>query len=88
MNWTQEPDPDRLALLDRLVHANRALWEAHSVQARLARTAALRAAMDAGCGIEQIASALGVHASEVEAVARAARPAARPARRPVGLVLR
>jgi hypothetical protein len=78
MNWTQEPDRYRLALLDRLVHANRALWEGNSLQAQLARTTALRAAVNAGCEPEQIASALGVHVSEVEALASAARPDRRP----------
>ncbi len=69
MNWTQEPDPRRLALLDRLVQTNRALWEAFSLDTRHARVAALRAALDGGCGVEQVASALGVHVSEVEATA-------------------
>jgi hypothetical protein len=73
MNWTQEPDPRRLALLDGLVCANRCLWEVFSLEAQLARVAALRAALDAGCGVEQVASALGVHVSEVEAVAWTAR---------------
>ena len=69
MNWTQEPDRRRLALLDRLVHANRALWERFSLDAQHARLVALRNALDAGCGIEQVASALGVHVSEVDAAA-------------------
>jgi predicted hotdog family 3-hydroxylacyl-ACP dehydratase len=69
MNWTQEPDPRRLVLLDRLVHANRALWERFSLDAQHARVAALRDALDAGCGIEQVASALGVHVSEVDVAA-------------------
>ena len=69
MNWTQEPDARRLALLDRLVQTNRALWEAFSLDAQQARVAALRAALHEGCGVEQVASALGVHVSEVEAAA-------------------
>lgn len=69
MNWTQEPDRRRLVLLDRLVHANRALWERFSLDAQQARVSALRDALDAGCGIEQVASALGVHVSEVDAAA-------------------
>ena len=69
MNWTQEPDPRRLALLDRLVRANRALWEGFSLEAQHERVSALRDALDAGCGVEQVASALGVHVSEVEAAA-------------------
>jgi hypothetical protein len=78
MNWTQEPDRHRLALLDRLVHANRALWEGNSLHAQLARASALHAALDAGCELEQVASALGVHVSEVDALARARRPDLRP----------
>jgi hypothetical protein len=73
MNWTQEPDRHRLALLDRLVHANRALWEGNSLQLQLRRTTALCAALDAGCELEQVASALGVHVTEVEALAAAGR---------------
>jgi hypothetical protein len=69
MNWTQEPDPQRLALLDRLVRANRALWERFSLEAQHARVTALRDALNAGCGIEQVASALGVHVSEVDVAA-------------------
>ena len=69
MNWTQEPDPRRLAFLDRLVCANRALWERFTLEAQHVRVAALRDALDAGCGIEQVASALGVHVSEVDAAA-------------------
>jgi hypothetical protein len=69
MNWTQEPDPRRLALLDRLVRANRALWERFSLEAQHARVVALREALNAGCGIEQVASALGVHVSEVDVAA-------------------
>ena len=60
MNWTQESDPRRLALLDRVVRANRALWDRFSLEAQHARVSALRDALDAGCGIEQVASALGV----------------------------
>jgi predicted hotdog family 3-hydroxylacyl-ACP dehydratase len=69
MNWTQEPDPRRLALLDRLVRANRALWDRFTLEAQQARVAALRNALDGGCGIEQVASALGVHVSEVDCAA-------------------
>ena len=69
MNWTMEPDPRRLALLDRLVRANRALWEGFTLEAQHARVAALRDALAAGCGVEQVASALGVHVSEVDAAA-------------------
>ncbi len=69
MNWTQEADPARLALLDRLARSNRAVWEHFSLEANLARVSALRAALDAGCSQEQVASALGVHVSEVDAVA-------------------
>jgi predicted hotdog family 3-hydroxylacyl-ACP dehydratase len=69
MNWTQEPDPRRLALLDRLVRANQALWERFSLDAQLARVGAVRDALAAGCGIEQVASALGVHVSEVDVTA-------------------
>jgi hypothetical protein len=68
MNWTQEPDRHRLAILDRLVHANRALSEAYTLDGRVARARAVRAALQAGCALEQVASALGVHPSEVEAV--------------------
>jgi hypothetical protein len=69
MNWTQEPDHRRRALLDRLVRANQLLWERFTLDAQHARVAALRDALDAGCGIEQVASALGVHVSEVDAAA-------------------
>jgi hypothetical protein len=69
MNWTQEPDLRRLALLHGLVRANKALWEGFSLEAQSARVAALRDALDAGCGVEQVASALGVHVSEVDAAA-------------------
>lgn len=77
MNWTQEPDARRLALLDRLVRANRALWERFTLDAQQARVAALRDALAAGCGIEQVASALGVHVSEVDAAAWSGEPAPR-----------
>jgi len=79
MNWTQEPDPRRLALLDRLVWANRALWDRFTLEAQQARVAALREALDAGCGIEQVASALGVHVSEVDVAAWSDSPEPRAA---------
>ena len=69
MNWTQERDPGRRALLDALARSNRAVWEGFSLEANLARASALRAALEAGCSVEQVASALGVHVSEVDAVA-------------------
>jgi hypothetical protein len=34
MNWTQEPDPRRLALLDRLVRANQTLWDRFTTPSR------------------------------------------------------
>ena len=74
MNWTQEPDVVRLGLLDHLARSNRAVWENFSLDANLTRVSALRAALDAGCSIEQLASALGVHVSEVDAVAWTGRP--------------
>jgi hypothetical protein len=74
MNWSQEPDPQRLALLDALVRSNRAVWEGFSLDANLARVSALREALDGGCSLEQVASALGVHVSEVDAVAWTGRP--------------
>jgi hypothetical protein len=74
MNWTQERDPQRRVLLDALARSNRAVWEAFSLEANLARVSALRAALEAGCSAEQAASALGVHVSEVEAVAWTGRP--------------
>ena len=64
-----------LALLDRLARSNRAVWEHFSLDANLARVSALRAALDAGCSQEQVASALGVHVSEVDAVAWSGAPA-------------
>jgi hypothetical protein len=69
MNWSQERDPHRRALLDALVRSNRAVWEGFSLEANLARVSALREALEAGCSVEQAASALGVHISEVDAVA-------------------
>ena len=74
MNWTQESDPQRRELLDALVRSNRAVWEGFSLDANLTRVSALRSALDAGCTIEQVASALGVHVSEVDAVAWTGRP--------------
>ena len=74
MNWTQEPDPRRLALLDRLVRANQALWDRFTLDAQQARIRALRNALDGGCGIEQVASALGLHVSEVDATVRTSAP--------------
>ena len=74
MNWSQERDPQRRALLDALVRSNRAVWEAFSLEANLARVSALRDALEAGCSVEQAASALGVHVSEVDAVAWTGRP--------------
>jgi hypothetical protein len=74
MNWTQERDPQRRALLDALVRNNRAVWEGFSLEANLARVSALRDALEAGCSVEQVASALGVHVSEVDAVAWSGRP--------------
>ena len=74
MNWTQESDPHRRELLDALVRSNRAVWEAFSLDANLTRVSALRSALDAGCSLEQVASALGVHVSEVDAVAWTGRP--------------
>ena len=64
MNWSQERDPVRLTLLDRLVDSNRAVWEHFSLEANVARVSALRSALDGGCTIEQVASALGVHADK------------------------
>jgi hypothetical protein len=69
VNWSQERDPQRRALLDALVRSNRAVWEGFSLEANLARVSALREALEAGCSVEQAASALGVHVSEVDAVA-------------------
>ena len=74
MNWTQETDRRRRALLDALVRSNRAVWEGFSLDANLARVSALREALDGGCSSEQVASALGVHVSEVDAVAWTGRP--------------
>ena len=74
MNWTQERDPGRRALLDALARSNRAVWEGFSLEANLARVSALREALEAGCSVEQAASALGVHVSEVDAVAWTGRP--------------
>ncbi len=74
MNWCQERDPVRLTLLDRLVASNRAVWEHFSLEANVARVSALRSALDGGCTVEQVASALGVHVSEVDAVAWTGRP--------------
>jgi hypothetical protein len=74
MNWTQERDPQRRELLDALVRSNRAVWEGFSLDANLGRVSALRSALDAGCTVEQVASALGVHVSEVDAVAWTGRP--------------
>jgi hypothetical protein len=74
MNWTQERDPQRRALLDALVRSNRAVWEGFSLEANVARVSALRAALEAGCSAEHVASALGVHVSEVDAVAWSGRP--------------
>jgi hypothetical protein len=74
MNWSQERDPQRRELLDALVRSNRAVWEGFSLDANLTRVAALREALDAGCSLEQVASALGVHVSEVDAVAWTGRP--------------
>lgn len=74
MNWSQEPDAARRTLLDRLVCSNRAVWEHFSLEANLARVSALRAALEAGCSLEQVASALGVHVSEVDAVAWSGQP--------------
>jgi hypothetical protein len=74
MNWTQESHPQRRALLDALVRANREVWEVFSLEANLTRVSALREALDAGCSAEQVASALGVHVSEVDAVAWSGRP--------------
>jgi hypothetical protein len=74
VNWTQERDPERRALLDALARSNRAVWEGFSLEANLARVSALREALEAGCSVEQAASALGVHVSEVDAVAWTGRP--------------
>ncbi len=74
MNWTQERDPQRRVLLDALVRSNRAVWEGFSLDANLTRVSALREALEAGCSVEQVASALGVHVSEVDAVAWTGRP--------------
>ena len=74
MNWTQESDPQRRDLLDALVRSNRAVWEGFSLDANAGRVSALREALDAGCTLEQVASALGVHISEVDAVAWTGRP--------------
>jgi hypothetical protein len=74
MNWTQETDRHRRALLDALARSNRAVWEGFSLDANLTRVSALREALDAGCSMEQVASALGVHVSEVDAVAWTGRP--------------
>ncbi len=74
MNWTQERDPQRRDLLDALARSNRAVWEGFSLDANLARVSALREALDAGCTLEQVASALGVHVSEVDAVTWSGRP--------------
>lgn len=74
MNWAQETDRQRLALLDALVRSNRAVWEGFSLDVNLTRVSALRQALDAGCSVEQVASALGVHVSEVDAVAWTGRP--------------
>ena len=74
MNWTQERDSRRRAMLDALVRSNRAVWEGFSLEANVARVTALRAALEAGCSVEQVASALGVHVSEVDAVAWSGRP--------------
>jgi hypothetical protein len=74
VNWTQEREPRRRALLDALARSNRAVWEAFSLEANLARVTALREALEAGCSVEQAASALGVHVSEVDAVAWTGRP--------------
>ena len=74
MNWSQERDPQRRALLDALVRSNRAVWEGFSLDANLTRVSALREALDAGCSLEPVASALGVHVSEVDAVAWTGRP--------------
>ena len=74
MNWTQERDSQRLALLDALARSNRAVWEAFSLEANVARVSALRGALEGGCSVEQVASALGVHVSEVDAVAWTGRP--------------
>ena len=74
MNWTQERDPQRRALLDALARSNRAVWEGFSLEANLVRVSALREALEAGCSVEQAASALGVHVSEVDAVAWTGRP--------------
>ena len=74
MNWTQEKDPQRRALLDALARSNREVWEGFSLEANLARVSALREALEGGCSAEQAASALGVHVSEVDAVAWTGRP--------------
>jgi hypothetical protein len=74
MNWTQERNPQRRALLDALARSNRAVWEGFSLEANVTRVSALRAALDGGCSVEQVASALGVHVSEVDAVAWTGRP--------------
>src|SRR4051812_19606213 len=78
MNWSQEPDPVRLTLLDRLVCSNRAVWEHFSLEANLARVSALRAALDAGCSLEQVASALGGHGGGVAGGAGGGRPGGAP----------
>ena len=74
MNWTQETDPQRRDLLYALVLSNRAVWQGFSLDANLTRVSAMRTALDAGCTLEQVASALGVHVSEVDAVAWTGRP--------------
>jgi hypothetical protein len=74
VNWTQERNPERRALLDALARSNRAVWEGFSLEANLARVSALREVLEAGCSVEQAASALGVHVSEVDAVAWTGRP--------------
>ncbi len=74
MNWSQESDPRRRGLLDALVRSNREVWERFSLEANLTRVSALREALDGGCSLEQVASALGVHVSDVDAVAWTGRP--------------
>ena len=44
------------------------------LEANLARVSSLREALEGGCSVDQVASALGVHVSEVDAVAWSGRP--------------
>ena len=62
----QEPDRRRLALLDRLMRANQRLWDRFTLDAQQARIAALRDALDGGCGPDRFMAHVAIQEADAD----------------------